>query len=333
MQRDYRNVDLITILTSRKGEVVSGEELAINLGISRVAVWKRVRELVKEGFPIKVIPRRGYMLLNDMSDSLRPEFVLADLKTRVFGRNYYYFDIVDSTNTFAMGLAEKGAPHGTVVVAESQLSGRGRLGRRWYSPPGKNIYMSVLVNSEISTLLGFRMTMMAGCAVCESLRSIGLPALIKWPNDVYVNNRKIAGILTETIVKASSRINSFIIGIGINVNMRKEEIPPYILDKATSVFIEKGEFYPRRNLLISILASLEKWYNACLNKLEEAWMYWRFNNYTIGKRVRVDGKKEGEAIGVTPFGELLVKFKDGNVDKITTGDITVITGEGEEDES
>ncbi len=325
MQGDYRDIEIMRVLINNRGRIVSGDEMAIYLGISRVALWKRVRSLIKKGIPIEVFKRRGYMLVNDMPDSLRAEFVLAELDTEEFGRNYSYFDIVDSTNDVAIRLVEEGMPNGTVVVAESQVAGRGRQGRKWYSPGGKNIYMSVIVRLPIPPILGFRATMMASCALCDTLRSIGIPALIKWPNDIYVNGKKIAGILTETVMKDVKKLEALVVGIGLNVNMARSDMPPDIVDKATSVMLEIGDFYPRRKILLTLLSNMEKWYRICLNKVEEAWMYWRFNNYTIGRRVLIDGEVEAEAIGVTPFGELLVKVSDGRIEKITAQDVEIVS--------
>lgn len=324
MQKDHKDIAIMRMLINNKGTVISGDEMAIHLGISRVALWKRIRSLIKGGIPIEVFKRRGYMLVDDMPDSLRAEFVLAELDTEEFGRNYFYFDMVDSTNDVAMRFAEEGMPNGTVVVAESQIAGRGRQNRRWYSPAGKNIYMSVIVRLPITPVFGFRATMMASCALCDTLKSIGMSALIKWPNDIYVRGKKIAGILTEAVIRDVKRVDAFIVGIGLNVNMDKSDMPSDIVDKATSVMLETGGFYPRRKIILALLSNMEKWYRICLNRVEEAWMYWRFNNYTIGRRVIIDGETEAEAIGVTPFGELLVKLGNGRIEKINTQDVEIV---------
>lgn len=324
MQSDPKDVEIVRRLLARRGEVVSGEEIAIPLGISRVALWKRIRTLKKSGINIKVVPRRGYMLDNIEHDALLPPLVLSELKTSEFGRNYHYFDVIDSTNDYALKLLGEKALHGTVVVADHQTKGRGRLSRVWYSPPGKNLYLSVIVRPFVPVSLAFRVTMFSSCAVCELLRELGMNALIKWPNDVYVSGKKISGILTEASVEASGNVKFYVVGIGINVNMAYSDFPIDIRDFATSVMIEKGEPVPRRKLFLRLMELLEKWYNICLINVEEAWMYWRRYNYTLGKRVVVDEKVTGEAIGVTPMGYLLVRLDDGKVERVVAGDLQVV---------
>ena len=323
MLKDYDAI-IVKILEENLGKVVSGEELAINLGISRVALWKRIKKLKDSGVPIKSVERKGYML-TEIPDLLIKPLVLSKLKNQVIGKNYIYFDIIDSTNRYAKEEALKGAPHGTVVVADSQTKGRGRLGRSWFSPKGKNLYFSIILRYNIPILIAPQLTFTASVAVCETLRTFGVNALIKWPNDIFASGKKICGILNELVAKEKT-CEFLIIGIGVNVNIEKKEFPSELREIATSVYQETGKKVLRRAILVLILENLEKWLKEFEKKNTHLiFRYWREHNYTLGKKIRVDNKLEGTAIGVTPYGELLLKDEHGKLHRISSGDVEIIT--------
>ncbi len=314
---------ILKVLSERKGEIVSGEELAIVLGISRVALRKRIYKLKEEGIPIRVVDRRGYVL-EALPDTLIPPAVLSELDTEIIGRRYLFFEVVDSTNILAKEMAARGEPEGTVVAADYQTKGRGRLGRSWFSPKGKNLYFSVILRPPVSASFVFQLTMLSSVAVCEALRDLGVDALIKWPNDVFVGGRKICGILNE-METDGGKVRFVILGIGLNVNVRREEFPPDIREKATSVAVELGEEVSRRKIFVKVLAFLDKWYKHFLEGGKgDLFYFWREHNYTLGKRVAVDGRFEGFAIGISPYGELLVRKDDGSVVKVSAGDVDIL---------
>ncbi len=318
-----KDVLILKILREREGEVVSGEELAIILGISRVALRKRIYKLKEGGIPIKVVDRKGYVL-ESIPDILVPPLVLSELNTQVIGTKYLFFEVVDSTNLLAKNMAAKGEAEGTVIAADYQTKGRGRLGRKWFSPKGKNLYFSVILRPPVSAALVPQLTMLSSVAVCEALRDMGVNALIKWPNDVFVKGRKICGILNEMEIK-EGKVDFVILGIGLNVNVEEEDFPSDLRNVATSLSIELGYEVSRREVFVKILELLDKWYVRFLKgERKELFYFWREHNYTLGKRVLVDGKLEGFAIGVTPYGELLIRSDDGEVVKVSAGDVDII---------
>ncbi len=317
-----KDVQIIKILSERVGELVSGEEMAISLGISRVALRKHIYRLKEKGIPIEVYERKGYKL-SHIPDMLIPPLVLSQLNTEIIGNKYLFFDVVDSTNNIARKMAEEGEKEGTVIAADYQTKGRGRLGREWFSPKGKNLYFSVILRPPISVSLAFQLTMLSSVAVCRALRKRGLDALIKWPNDVYVSGRKICGILNELESK-KEKVEFVIIGIGVNVNVNLSEFPVELRDRATSMLIELGHPVNRRELLIDILTFMDQWYLKFLKgEKRELFFFWREHNWTLGKRVVVDNKVEGFAIGISPYGELLVRNDKGETVKVSSGDVDI----------
>ena len=196
---------------------ISGEYLAAQLGLSRAAVWKRVHRLKAQGYVIEGSPRRGYRLLA-VPDKLLPEEVLQGLKTRRFTGPVHHFETLDSTNDLAKELAARGAPEGTVVVAETQTGGRGRLGREWNSPPGVGLYVSLVLRPMLPPMELPQITLTTAVAVVRAVRRVaGVAPGIKWPNDLLFNGKKLGGILTEMETE-SDRIRHVVVGLGLNVN-------------------------------------------------------------------------------------------------------------------
>ena len=236
---------------------ISGEYLATQLGLSRAAVWKRVHRLKAQGYVIEGSPRRGYRLLA-VPDKLLPEEVLQGLKTGVFTGPVHYFETLDSTNDLAKALAVQGAPEGTVVVAEAQTSGRGRLGREWDSPPGVGLYVSLVLRPMLPPMELPQITLTTAVAVVRAVRRVaGLAPGIKWPNDLLLNGKKLGGILTEMETE-SDRIRHVVVGLGLNVN--NPGFPPELAATATSLALEAGRTFSRVNLLQAWLEEFEALY-------------------------------------------------------------------------
>ena len=315
---------LISLLIGKRGEVVSGEEMARALGISRVALHKRVERLKAWGIPIRSIPRKGYVL-EEIPDLLVPPVFLALLRSRQMGRPYHYLEVVDSTNRMAKDLAHQGAPHGTLVVAESQTRGRGRLGRSWFSPKGENIYLSLILRPSISVMEVTQLTFLVSVALTQVIREkLQLDALIKWPNDVYIRRRKVAGVLMEMELR-DRRPLFLVAGVGLNVNTPADGFPPGISTRATSLMIEGKQKYLRPQLLAWIMEALEVWYERFqTGQREDILRYWREHNFTLGRPVKLQGGKEGWAIGVTPQGALLVRRPGGSILSLGAGDVEVL---------
>ncbi len=315
---------LMSILIGRKGEAVSGEEMAQTLGISRVALHKRMEHLKAWGIPIRSIPRKGY-ILEGVPDLLIPPVYLALLKSHHIGKPYHYLEKVDSTNRVAKELSHQGAPHGSLVVAEAQTRGRGRLGRSWFSPKGENIYFSLILKPEISIMEVPQLTFLVSVALTQVIREkLQLDALIKWPNDVYIKGRKVAGILMEMETR-EKRPLFLVVGVGLNVNTPNNGFPLEISTRATSLMVEGKRRYLRPQLLTWIMEALETWYERFqISQREDILRYWREYNFTLGKPVKLQGGREGWAIGVTPQGALLVRRLGGSIISLGAGDVEVV---------
>jgi BirA family transcriptional regulator, biotin operon repressor / biotin---[acetyl-CoA-carboxylase] ligase len=237
----------------KKGhDYASGEEISHRLGVSRQALWKHIQELKDSGYDIVAVPHLGYKLVSS-PDRLNPYELARGLDTKFIGRKNLYFDTVSSTNDAAMQLAMKGYPEGTVIIAESQTKGRGRLGRSWFSPKYKGIYLSLLLRPKIMPNQAPLLTLMSAVSICEAVRAItDLACQIKWPNDILLHHKKLAGILTE--LNAETDLSRFVaIGIGLNVNNDKKAL----IQGATSLKEQKKAQINRLGLLQEILRKLE----------------------------------------------------------------------------
>ncbi len=324
MSTEERDTLLVALFFERAGNVISGEEMSRRLGISRVALHKRIEYLRAQGLPILSLPRRGYTI-KEIPDLLIPPVYLALSKIGRLGRPYHYFEWVDSTNRVAMELARSGAPHGTLVVAETQTRGRGRLGRTWFSPKGQNLYFTLILRPDIPVLEVPQLTFLVSVAITEVVRErLHLDALIKWPNDVYIKKKKVAGILME-MESRDKRLLFLLVGVGLNVNTPLGGFPPEISNRATSLMAEGGKRYLRPQLLAWLMEAIEKWYDRFMGGCrEEVLRYWREHNFTLGSPVQFEGGRKGWAIGVTPQGALLIRAVGGSIISKEAGDVEVV---------
>ncbi len=316
--------DIIRMFKEKDG-FLSGEEMSRRLGITRSAVWKKMKSLRDKGFEIEGSTAKGYKLIKS------PEFSIEELKTLIkgdFGKEIVFRETIDSTNTLATELAEKGVAHGTLVLADNQTKGKGRLGRMWLSPPKSNIYMSIILRPEIAPKDATMLTMMSAVAAANAVRkATGLKADIKWPNDLLVSDKKLGGILTE-LKSDPDRVIFSVIGIGINVNIKQNNFPSDIRPIATSVREEMGKSYPRTLLIAGILEEMEKWYKVLIKKgrmpvLEE----WKKLSSTLGRKVKATVGNEiftGTATDIDEEGMLILKLQSGVLKRISAGDITML---------
>jgi BirA family biotin operon repressor/biotin-[acetyl-CoA-carboxylase] ligase len=302
---------------------ISGERLAARLGLSRAAVWKRVQRLKDLGYVIEGSPRRGYLLLA-VPDKLLPEEVLQGLTTRVLTGPVHYFETLDSTNNYAKELAAREAPEGTLVIAETQTGGRGRLGREWNSPAGVGLYVSVVLRPLLPPMELPQITLTTAVAVVRAVRRVTMVAPgIKWPNDLLMHGKKLGGILTEMETE-SDRIRHVVIGLGLNIN--NPDFPSELAGTATSLAQELGGSFSRVDLLRAWLEEFEDLYESFLNQgfpqiLEE----WKRSAVTLGRMVTVrQGPREisGKAVDVAPDGALLLQTPGGEMVRVTSGEIT-----------
>ncbi len=300
------------LLTEHQGRFVSGEEIAGRLGVSRTAVWKRVCALRGEGYSIEGARGAGYRL-TDRPDRIEAEELRGLLPPDGPWGEIVILDATDSTNSRAMEMAENGAPHGTVVFADSQSGGRGRLGRRWVSPPGKNIHVSLLLRPAIPVSAAPCLSLVAGVALADAEEGLGVPARLKWPNDLYLGNRKAAGILAE-MASDPDRVRHVTVGVGINVNMEESEFPAELRGRATSLRIHAGKTFRRVEVLARFLDAFGRRYREFLaGGFPAVRPGWERRDFLRGRRVLVrsaEGSGWGEACGVDGEGAFLFR-RDG----------------------
>jgi BirA family biotin operon repressor/biotin-[acetyl-CoA-carboxylase] ligase len=318
---------ILKLLSSSRPGFVSGEELAAKMGISRTMVWKHVKSLEREGFGIEAVPSRGYRITS-VPDVLRIADIRQGLSTEVVGREIILLPEVASTNTLAMELASEGAAEGTVVLAETQTAGKGRLGRTWISPRG-NIYMSVILRPDVPVHKAPLITLMGAVAAASAVRSgCGLAAAIKWPNDLMLSAKKVCGLLTEMSAEPD-RVRHIVLGLGVNVNMDRSELPPDLQSTATTLASEAGRRIDRTALLRQILRDLDRWYRVFVQNDDGVLNAWESLNETTGNRVSVSGPRErleGLARGIDSEGRLIVQLDDGSMRTVAAGDVTILKG-------
>ena len=305
----------------------SGAELAVQLGISRAAVWSRIEELRKLDYDIEASPHLGYRLVSS-PDTLHADDLLARLgKTKTIWRDIQVFEQTTSTNDVVEKLARDGVKEGVVVFAESQTRGRGRLGRKWVSPAHKGLWFSVLLRPDLRPQETTQLTVASATALRRAIQSeTGLKPEIKWPNDILIRGKKVAGILTELSAEVD-RVKHIILGIGVDVNLNANEFPPELRKTATSLKIETGETVPRAELAVAILRELDFDYaRICGGKFPAVADEWESGCATIGKNVTVhigERKIHGRAESLGDDGALLLRTEHGRLETITGGDVTL----------
>jgi BirA family biotin operon repressor/biotin-[acetyl-CoA-carboxylase] ligase len=324
MQSNIRK-QLLEIFSEAEGEFVSGQTISEKLGCSRTAVWKHMEDLRKEGYELEAVRRLGYKIASK-PDKVTGNEIQLGLQTRFLGRTVYYEEVVDSTQKIAARLAYEGVPEGTVVVAEQQTAGRGRLSRKWHSPKGTGIWMSIILRPAIPTQNAPQLTLLAAVSVAQAIEAAGINVSIKWPNDILINGKKAVGILTELQAEAD-KINAVIIGIGINVNQKKEDFAEEIQSLATSLAIEKGKRLTRAELMQSIFSHMEKLYEEYLaNGFHVVKLLWESYAVSIGKQITartVTQTLTGIAKGITEDGVLMLEDDRGNIHYIHSADIEI----------
>ncbi len=316
----------ILLVLKQNDDWVSGETLCRELGVSRTAVWKHIRALREDGYVIEARSNLGYRLVQ-APDLPLPGEVSAGLSTTITGCRLIYVPELPSTNDEAKKLAREGCPEGTVVITEKQTGGKGRLGRAWFSPPGKGLWFTVVLRPPVNPAETPQVTMVTAVAVATAVREhTGVEAGIKWPNDILVKGKKLCGILVELNAEMD-RVNFMVAGVGLNVNIPRSEFPPDIAETATSLQAETGRHVPRVPLLRALLESFEKWYRLWLDRgFAPVLQRWRELCVTLNCPVTVYTIREsyaGYAMDVDETGALLVKTEDGRVERLLAGEVTI----------
>ena len=303
---------------------VSGERISDELGVSRTAVWKHIRNLRQAGYQIEAIPSRGYQL-QQSPDVLMPEAIQSGLECQLVGSRIISLDEADSTNLQACRLGDEGADDGLVVIADRQSSGKGRMGRQWESPGGVNLYASILLRPPVLPFEAPKLTFLSAVAVCRAIKNCtGLQPTVKWPNDILLNGAKVAGLLNE-MSSETDQVHYVVLGIGVNLNMRAEQFPADLRYPATSLAIASGKAVSRLAFTRSLLEELDALYQLYLEEgSAPVFTAWSELCELTGKRVQVDCNNlliEGTMVGLGDDGALLVRTSAGKIESIYAGDV------------
>jgi BirA family transcriptional regulator, biotin operon repressor / biotin---[acetyl-CoA-carboxylase] ligase len=321
------DVQILTALRQAGSEAVSGAELSQQLAVSRAAIWARIQELRALGYEIEASPHLGYRLLS-APDLLHADDLLSRLgRTRVIGRDLRVFEETTSTNDVIEKLARDGVKEGVVVFAESQTRGRGRLGRKWLSPARRGLWFSVLLRPPMRPQETTRLTVASATALRRAIATLtGLKAEIKWPNDILVNGRKVAGILTELNAELD-QVKYIILGIGVDVNLGPGDFPAELRKTATSLKAELGKPVARAELAVAILRELDADYARVMaGEFAAVADEWQTHCATLGRAVTIrTGARQihGRAEALGDEGALLLRTEHGHLERIVGGDLTL----------
>lgn len=315
----------LDILENNKGQFISGENLAKTLDVSRNSIWKAINSLKKEGYNISSITNKGYCL-NLNNNILSSESILKYLKTDFFDIEVH--KTINSTNTFVKELAVNGDKEGLVVISEEQTSGRGRFSRKFYSPKGTGIYMSILLRPKLHASDSYLITSSAAVAICNAIDFISnKESKIKWVNDIYLDNKKVSGVLTEASLDFESGLIDYaVLGIGINVFKPKEGFNKEIENIATSIFDEGSEKIGdiRSELIAKILENFLEFYKNIEDKsFLEAY---KEKSLLLNKEVNILSKNSTEKAIVLDIDNecrLKVKLEDGSISFLSSGEVSL----------
>lgn len=319
---------LLVELKKSFGVTVSGEVLSSKFDISRAAVSKHISILKKSGYEIQSSPKKGYRL-TALTPLLLPDEISEDIETAVFGKkDIFYYDIIDSTNNKAKELAASGAPEGSIVITEQQSAGRGRKGRSWLSSTGEGLCISLILRPSIPPTEISKITLMTAVAVSEALLALTeIDIKIKWPNDILVNRKKLAGILTEMSMEVDA-IDYVVVGLGLNVNSSISSFTDEVKDIATSLKIETGNQYSRAQVVKLFLTWFEKLYFEVQKKgFHSIIKRWKELSNIIGKNVSVDEAGQtlnGVVKDIAEDGTLILVDTNNQIQKIISGDVIIM---------
>ncbi|GAA4708830.1 biotin--[acetyl-CoA-carboxylase] ligase [Brevibacillus fulvus] len=305
-------------------QFVSGEYLSQACHCTRTAVWKHIEELRKDGYRIEAVRKSGYRLLG-APDAVTAAEITAGLSTELIGQTVIAYDSVASTQPLAHEAAGKGTPEGTLVIADQQTGGKGRLGRKWHSPQGTGIWMSLIIRPNIPLPKAPQLTLLTAVAMARAIEEqTSLPVQIKWPNDLLIGGKKVCGILTEMHAE-SDRIHYLVIGMGVNVNVTSDDFPEDLRQIATSLRMETGRVLRRASLIQAFCRHFEFYY---LDYLQHGFarvrQEWEQKSYSLGRVVTVRTLHhtiEGKALGLDQEGVLLVVDREGRQHKVYSADI------------
>lgn len=324
-QCSHKRDAILKVLLENFGHFVPGEILTRASNLSRSGVWKYITSLRSQGFSIGASIKRGYCL-REIPDKLLPPLIQTGLQTSVVAREIHYFSTIDSTNRVAKEYALSGVSDGTVVIAEEQTSGKGRMNRVWVSPPSSNILCSLIFYTSMNTSSVFRLTMLASIAVVRAINNAcGIVAQIKWPNDVYINGKKVCGILTEFLADHDST-SYVVIGIGINVNFDIARHPE-IKGIATCLKEAKGQKVSRLRVLKTLLEEIDTLYqNFVQTGGKDLRKQWERHSMVLNRQATIisgDEVTRGFVKGINEDGHLILIDPQGNTKEVLCGDLSL----------
>lgn len=318
---------IFNLFREAAGGFVSGAAISRELGVSRSAVWKQIESLRQLGYRIDALPSRGYRLAS-RPDCLFPEEVQSGLDTERIGLVLHYETVLDSTNAKAYSLGEQGGIEGTVVIADQQTAGKGRMGRSWTSPPGVNLYASVVLRPDILPWDAPQLTFLSAVATCRAIYDVtSLKATVKWPNDILVNSRKVAGLLNE-MSSETDRVNFVVLGMGVNINMTRDQFPVELRYPATSLALETGRLVSRVDFTRCLLSHLDQLYRVYRAEGSGPVLAaWAELSELVGRMVSVDCQNKvvtGRVKGFGQEGALLLETEDGHMQRLLAGDVRLV---------
>ena len=316
---------LLQFLDSNRGTYYSGEQMAQALGLSRAAVWKAIKSLQEEGYPISAVSNRGYCM-SEKADFLSEQGILRYAGEAGRKLKITVYPSLDSTNRSLRELAEEGAPEGTVIFAEEQKKGRGRYGRQFFSPSDTGIYFSILLRPEgWSAKEAWKLTTLAACSVCRAVEKLtGRQPGIKWVNDIYLDGRKICGILTEGVSGMETGLLEYVVlGIGLNLYPPMDGFPEELQETAGTVF-KTSRADMKNQLAGSVLEDFVDGYQR--QNFEDQIRDYRSRSLVIGRNVSVISRTENRTAyvhGIDEEGRLLVEYENGTCAALSSGEISV----------
>lgn len=317
-----RRTKVLELLYKNSADYLSGQELSKQLGVSRTSIWKYINYFKEAGYEIESSSKLGYRLV-ESADILLPEEIDLGLDTEFMGQDIIQYDEVDSTNQLAKEQAENNAKEGTVVIAEKQVAGKGRVGRKFSSPKG-GIWLSCILRPDLKPVLATRATYLSSLAIAKTIAELtNLEPKIKWPNDVLLNGAKVSGILTEMGAELD-QVNYLIVGLGINANIAKNNLPVTVQDRATTLYHELGQKIDRIKFVQHLLKFIEESYRQ-INDFNALLEEWKKYAYTLGKDVIVTSSRNkisGTAIDIAEDGALILEV-DGQEKKVYSGDVSL----------
>lgn len=318
-----RSREVLAYLKNAK-DYVSGDHMSSSMGISRTAIWKYINHLEDLGYTMSKLKGKGYCLVAS-PDKLYDWEIDQHLDTKTFGKKVIYKDTVDSTNSYAFRLALGGEPEGTCIIAETQMTGKGRLGRKWHSPVAKNLYISIVLRPFIPPSSVYPITFLSSLAVYDTIKAItGIESTLKWPNDVLIDGKKICGTLLELSTEADM-VRFVIVGIGLNINMEISDMDEEIKQRATSLRLQTKKPFERAHVCGILLTNLERYYAIFKEKgPEEICRIWEKRATIKGKFFEITQMGEtyrGVSEGIDRDGGILLSI-DGTTKKIIAGDVS-----------